>query len=203
MISFTYPEYHLMNQLLKNRELQLFAKMKSGNKESFNYFFDYYYSGLCIYANQYTGDLSTSEEVVQDVFVRFWEKRTGIEINKSVRFYLFRAVYNQCMNLLKHKKIEQLYFRQNAEKYINLYEEQWSLYNESELRFILDQAISKLPSRCREVFELSRFENLKNKEIAEKLGISEKTVENQITKALKVLREELKDFLPFFLIYLS
>ncbi|MGV8094541.1 MAG: sigma factor [Mangrovibacterium sp.] len=137
-----------MNQLLKNRELQLFARMKSGNKESFNYFFDYYYSGLCIYANQYTGDLSTSEEVVQDVFVRFWEKRTRIEINNSVRFYLFRAVYNQCMNLLKHKKIEQLYFRQNAEKYINLYEEQWSLYNESELCLILLGNFTQKPKAC-------------------------------------------------------
>lgn len=192
-----------MNQLLRNRELQLFAEMKSGSKESFNYFFDYYYSGLCLYAKKYTGDLSTSEEVVQDVFVKFWEKRQNIKIENSVRFYLFRTVYNQCMNLLKHKKIEQVYRQQNTVQPDNLYEEQWSLFNESELRHTLDQAISKLPDRCREVFELSRFKNLKNKEIAEKLGITEKTVENQITKALKVLRKELKDFLPLFLMYLS
>jgi RNA polymerase sigma-70 factor, ECF subfamily len=192
-----------MNQLLRNRELQLFAEMKSGRKESFNYFFDYYYSGLCIYANKYTEDLSTSEEIVQDVFVRFWEKRQNIEIENSVRFYLFRTVYNQCMNLLKHKKIERIYRQQNVIRSDNLYEEQWNLFNETELRNILDQVISKLPARCRAVFELSRFENLKNKEIAEKLGITEKTVENQITKALKVLRKELKDFLPLFLMYLS
>jgi RNA polymerase sigma-70 factor (ECF subfamily) len=192
-----------MDQLLRNRELHLFAAMKLGSKESFNYFFDYYYSGLCIYANKYIGDLSASEEIVQDVFVRFWEKRENIEIESSVRSYLFRAVYNQSMNLLKHKKIEYAYCLHNIVNPNNLYEEQWSLFNESELRHVLDQAISKLPARCKEVFELSRFENLKNKEIAEKLGITEKTVENQITKALKVLREELKDFLPLFLIYLS
>ena len=163
--------------------------MKSGNKGSFNYFFDYYYSGLCVYANQYTGDLSTSEEVVQDVFVRFWEKRQSIEIENSVRFYLFRTVHNQCMNLLKHKKIENNYRQQNTFEADNLSEDQWSLFNESELRHILAQAISKLPERCREIFELSRFENLKNKEIAEKLRITEKTVENQITKALNILRK--------------
>ncbi len=192
-----------MNQLLRNRELQLFAEMKSGNKESFNYFFDYYYSGLCIYANNYTGDLSTSEEVVQDVFVRFWEKRQTIDIENSVRFYLFRTVYNQCMNLLKHKKVENNYLQQHEFRSNDLYEEQWSLYNESELRLALDLALSKLPDRCREIFQLSRFENLRNKEIADKLGITEKTVENQITKALKVLRKELKEFLPLFLMYLS
>ena len=189
-----------MNQLLRNRELHLFSEMKSGDKASFNYFFDYYYSGLCVYAKQYTGDLSTAEEVVQDVFVRFWEKRQSIGIENSVRVYLFKAVYNQCMNLLKHKKVERNYLEQNRTE---LYEEQWGLFNESELRQILDQAISKLPDRCREIFELSRFENLKNKEIAKKLGITEKTVENQITKALKILRNELKDFLPLFLMYLS
>lgn len=192
-----------MNQLLRYRELQLFSEMKSGNKGSFNYFFDYYYSGLCIYANQYTGDLSTSEEVVQDVFVRFWEKRQSIEIENSVRFYLFRTVHNQCMNVLKHKKIENNYRQQNAFETDNLCEDQWSLFNESELRNILDQAISQLPDRCKEIFELSRFENLKNKEIAEKLGVTEKTVENQITKALNILRKELKDFLPLFMMYLS
>ncbi|MGQ8335804.1 RNA polymerase sigma-70 factor [Sunxiuqinia sp. A32] len=192
-----------MNQLLRNRELHLFAEMKAGNKESFNYFFDYYYSGLCIYAKNYIGDLSASEEVVQDVFVRFWEKRQNIKIESSVRFYLYKTVYNQCLNLLKHKKIERNYRQNYLIQQNNLFEEQWSLYNESELRHVLNQAMSKLPPRCREVFELSRFENLKNKEIAEKLEITEKTVENQITKALKVLRKELKDFLPLFLMYLS
>lgn len=192
-----------MNQLLRNRELKLFAEMKAGNKDSFNYFFDYYYSGLCVYAKTFTDDLNISEEVVQDVLVRFWEKRHNIEIESSVRFYLFKTVYNQCMNLLKHKKVERNYIQNQKYRECNLYEEQWSLYNETELRQALDNAISKLPERCREVFILSRFENLKNKEIAEKLGITEKTVENQINKALRVLRTELKDFLPLFFIYLS
>lgn len=107
------------------------------------------------------------------------------------------------MNLLKHKKVELHYIQNQKNREDNLYEEQWSLYNETELRQALDNAISKLPQRCREVFVLSRFENLKNKEIAERLGITEKTVENQINKALRVLRMELKDFLPLFLMYLS
>jgi len=192
-----------MNQLLNNRELKLFAEMKAGNMDSFNYFFDYYYSGLCVYAKNFIVDLNISEEVVQDVFVRFWEKRQNIEIESSVRFYLFRTVYNQCMNLLKHKKIERNYIQNQKSREDNLYEEQWNLYNETELRQALDHAISRLPERCREVFILSRFENLKNKEIAEKLGITEKTVENQISKALRVLKTELKDFLPLFLMYLS
>ena len=187
-----------MNQLLKNRELNLFAEMKAGNKDSFNYFFDYYYSGLCVYAKNFTGDLNISEEVVQDVFVRFWEKRENIEIESSVRFYLFRTVYNQCMNLLKHKKVELNYIQSQKNREDNLYEEQWSLYNETELRQALDNAISKLPERCREVFVLSRFENMKNKEIAEILNISIKTVEVHIYKALKYLRKRL-DYLILLL----
>ncbi len=192
-----------MNQLLKDRELQLFEEMKAGSIDCFNYFFEYYYSGLCIYAKAYLGDLSSSEEVVQDVFARFWEKRQAIQITSSVRFYLFKTVYNQCLNNLKHQKVERAYQQQCVIDSFDMQQSQWSLYNEYELRNVLDQAITKLPDKCREVFELSRFDNLKNKEIAEKLGISEKTVENQITKALKVLRKELKDFLPIFLMYLS
>lgn len=191
-----------MNQLLKRKELQLFFEMKLGSNSSFNYFFESYYSGLCIYANKYTGDLSTSEEVVQDIFVRFWEKRQSIDIENSVRLYLFKAVYNQCMNFMKHKKIENNFRWQNTFEADNLPEGQWSLFNESELRYVLDQALSRLPARCKEIFELSRFDNLKNKEIAEKLRITEKTVENQITKALKILRKELKDFLPLFMMHL-
>ena len=102
-----------MSQLVKHRELELFAKMKLGNQEAFNYFFDYYYSGLCIYANRYIGVLSISEEIVQDVFVRFWEKRQLINVESSVRFYLFRSVHNQCLNQLKHRKIERAYFQQS------------------------------------------------------------------------------------------
>ena len=191
-----------MNQLLRNRELQIVTEMKSGSKESFNYFFDYYYSGLCVYANRYLEDLMLAEEVVQDVFVRFWDRRQEIKISNSVRSYLFQTVHNQCLNILKHKKVERNYYQQHAAYFENLCEEQWDLFNEIELRNILNETILKLPERCREVFILSRFNNLKNKEIADQLGISGKTVENQITKALKILRKELKDFLPLFITYL-
>ena len=98
-------------------------------------------------------------------YTKLYEKRQAIQITSSVRFYLFKTVYNQCLNNLKHQKVERAYQQQCVIDSFDMQQSQWSLYNEYELRNVLDQAITKLPDKCREVFELSRFDNLKNKDV--------------------------------------
>jgi RNA polymerase sigma-70 factor (ECF subfamily) len=112
-----------------------------------------------------------------------------------VKSYIFQSVRNKCLDVLKHRKIKDNY----ASKVLNEHEPSneltWDTYVESELYVILIRAIEKLPPECQKVFRYSRIRNFSNKEIAEKLGITVKTVENQISKALKVLRVALKDYL--------
>ncbi len=139
-------------------------------------------------------DLDTAEEIVQDLFVKFWENRVSIKISSSVRSYLFTSVRNGCLNFIKHLKIEESY-----KKYNELERESGSLtvdeeFEGSELEKQIRKAIDQLPPERKKVFIMSRFEGLKYREIAEKSGKSIKTIENQMGKAIKFLRQELADY---------
>ena len=181
------------------QELFLLEEMKAGKEYAFDFFFNYYYPGLCVYAQNLS---SISEEeaknLVQDVFLKFWNHRKKINIRNSVRSYLFTSIKNKCIDHLKQEKKS---FNLNedfiAETKSDVTFETFVL---KELEDLFEASLNKLPERCREIFELSRFEGLKNKEIAAKLNLSEKTVENQMTKALRILKKELKDYLPLFLL---
>jgi len=144
-------------------------------------------------------DFHQAEDIVQNVFLSFWKDRNSIEINESVRAYLFRSVHNRCLDALKHREVILRHnFRSNADN-PSCTEETWETFVEAELYIILLKAMDKLPAECRKVFRYSRIDLLSHKEIAEKLGLSVKTVENQIGKALRILREALKDYLPAWL----
>lgn len=142
----------------------------------------------------YISDKDQAEELVQEVFTNVWVKADSLEIKSSVKSFLFTATRNTCLNFLKHKKVEQQYAGQylHANHHENAVE-----YDELVGR--LEEAMNKIPEKCREIFELSRFEGKRYKEIAEELGLSLKTVENQMGKALKILRNELGDYLPLII----
>lgn len=142
-----------------------------------------------------------AEDIVQGFFVNLWLKSKELEINTSLKSYLFTSVKNKCLDYHKHNKVRENYLDHITES-SSLESSQFNMYIESELNEILSSAMEKLTPRCREIFELSRFSGLKNAEIAEDLNISKRTVELQISNALKILREELKDILPLFLIAL-
>jgi RNA polymerase sigma-70 factor (ECF subfamily) len=182
-------------EIKHNQDLYFFSQLKSGDESAFDYLFNYYYPGLVIYANKFLLNNHLAEEIVQGVFLKLWQDRRYIEINSSVKSYIFQSVRNKCLDVLKHRKIKDNY----ASKVLNEHEPSneltWDTYVESELYVILIRAIEKLPPECQKVFRYSRIRNFSNKEIAEKLGITVKTVENQISKALKVLRVALKDYL--------
>lgn len=174
----------------------LFEQIKRGDEKAFETLFRAYYPFLCMYATQLLKDPSAAEEIVQELFVRLWEKRKDINIETSVKNYLFRAVKNHCLNHVRHSKIKDEYFR-IIQSEQNIFSEE-DFESQTELMQKIDESIASLPEKRREIFRLSRQEGLKYKEIAAKLNVSIKTVETQMGFAIKSLREMLKDFLPIF-----
>jgi RNA polymerase sigma-70 factor, ECF subfamily len=171
---------------------ELYLKLKEGEEKAFQTLFLKYYSAMCRFANQLLNDRELSEEIVQDMFVKIWEKRTVLNIETSVKHYFFRSVRNHCLNHIQHEKIKKQYANkilESANQKINT--EQY--YLEIDLIKRIEKSIASLPPKRREIFRLSREQGLKYKEIADKLGISVKTVEAQMGLALKYLREDLKD----------
>jgi RNA polymerase sigma-70 factor (ECF subfamily) len=147
-----------------------------------------------MYSTQFTTDRTEAEEIVQDFFVRFWQRHQLVSLTDSLKSYLFLSVKNGSLNYLKHKKVEEKYIRQMTELSNQHLVYDPDLYLSSELQEKVKNAIDLLPERCREIFIMSRIRGLKNDEIADDLHISKRTVETQISKALKVLRVELKDY---------
>ncbi len=177
-------------------EIELIESIKNGNHKSFELVFNTYYKRLCTFAFDYTRQLETAEDLVKDFFVTFWKDREKLEIKTSLSGYLFRSVRNASINYLLRNK--------ERNRTISIEEVNWiqTKINEplsrdypfgnllaKELETQIFNAIEKLPEGCREIFKLSRMEDLSHKKIAEQLNISENTVKVQIYRALKCLKE--------------
>lgn len=189
-----------MHRLEKN----IMEKIQQGDKSAFECLFNAYYKKLYNYALNILKDPDLADEVVEETFVRIWESREQIHVQTSIQSYLFRSVYNRCLNQLKHKNIREKH------RLLFMHHTRWDDYNASysfdfplskllnkELEDMVEEAISKLPEQCRTIFIMSRVEEMKHDMIAEKLGISQNTVKTQISRALSKLRKELKEVLPF------
>lgn len=148
--------------------------------------FNQHYNALCNYAYSYLKDFDASEDLVQELFIRIWEKRKDLVEKDAIRYYLYTSVRNNCLTHLKKAKKNILVPLQDedAAECDGLKKED----NQPHPASFLEQALQQLPPKCREVFLLSRVSKQSYLEIADQLGISVKTVENQIGKALKVLR---------------
>ncbi|MEI6681360.1 MAG: RNA polymerase sigma-70 factor [Bacteroidota bacterium] len=173
------------------------------DEQTLAFLFRSHYQGLCRFASGYVKQDEVAREIVQDAFVSLWEKRETIDLTKPVKSYLSATVRNKCLNHLRdHKK-----FSSDLLAMENLAEEagydQPDHLVEQEIRDKIASSIAALPEKCREIFILNRHENLKYQQIAEKLGISVKTVETQMSKALQHMRVHLADYLPtlFFLCF--
>lgn len=168
---------------------------------AFNKLFNEFYSPLCRFAIGFVIDHDSAEEIVQQVYVNLWSKHEQIDTGKSIRTYLYTSVKNRCLNYLRdQKKFRSYYLDVEAELEIPVAEK--DIISEADLNKQITEALDKLPPKCREIFMLCRFEDMKYKEIAEKLNISQKTVEAQMSKALKIMREELKDLFLLLLLLL-
>ena len=182
-------------------EQQVLQTLKEGAESAFEMVFKTYYRPLCQYAYSFLNDRDEAEEVVQAAFINVWDKRQQVEIQTSLKAYLYRIVRNSCLNVIKHEKVKQQHVAHEMIHAESTHEGVSQSVISSELEERISIAMKVLPEQCRLVFQLSRFEELKYSEIAEQLGISVKTVENQIGKALKIMREQLKDYLPVFLMF--
>lgn len=176
----------------------LVESIRNSNQGVFELVFNYYYSGLVVYADQIIKDTVISEDIVQSVFMKLWETRETIEI-RSFRSYFIQCVKNRCIDHLRSLQVKQRFDNRIPEADHLVMEE--DLWTKNELSELIQKAIEDLAPRCREIFWMSRYENLKIAEIAEKLNISKRTVETQISKALKILRIKLVDYLSLFILY--
>jgi RNA polymerase sigma-70 factor, ECF subfamily len=165
--------------------------LASKNSNKFEELFRGLFKPLCGFAIKFTGDLDSAKNLVHEVFIQVWEKFDTLPVDINYKSYLYTSVRNRCLNHIRDKKkfltIENVVESQLVEINTNL--------ETSELELRIESAIASLPEKCRQIFELNRIEGLKYAQIAEKLNISTKTVEAQMSKALGVLREHLSEFL--------
>lgn len=181
----------------------LIADIRNGKHEAYEYLFATYYPRLHNYALRFLADGDAVGDIIQDCFMKLWEKR-GELILQSVGALLFRMVRNQCLNYLRHKALEDSEWLQS----LNLEDHSEQLYSTDflddpdqellfqELKRQVEQTLDALPERSRQIFTMSRFDGMKNREIAEELGISVKVVERHIGRALKMFRRQLRNVQP-------
>ncbi|MCK9618614.1 MAG: RNA polymerase sigma-70 factor [Lentimicrobiaceae bacterium] len=175
-------------------ELFIFERMAEGDQRALRYFFDKYYDSLCNYVNLYIRNRSVSEDLVQDIFIYFWEKRGNLKLETSVKSYLFRASRNKYLNYFRDEKCHhtiEMEVSSKSEIYANSNDNTLDL---KQLEEVINTSINNLAPRCREVYLLHKNDDLSYKEIAFKMNLSVKTVENQMTIALKKLREQLAPY---------
>jgi RNA polymerase sigma-70 factor (ECF subfamily) len=188
--------------MLTTSDKFLIESIKEGNKNAFEFLFKSYYPDLKTYAKNIVNSDVVAEDMVMDVFVRLWELENRLEIKTSLAGYLFTSVHNHCINYLTRNKkrfpavnvetIDKL----NALVSLSGENDAINTINLSELSNRIEAGIEILPDECRKIFLMSRMEGMTNREIAEKLGISENTVKVQIYRALKKFRVILTEFLP-------
>ena len=184
-------------------EQQQIEALVAGDITAFEMIFRTYYQPLCNYAYTFLQDRENAEEIVQSTFLSVWEKRDNLSIRTAVKPYLYAMVRNACLNVIKHEKIKQKHAVEELAIGVHSHDSVSHTIAGSELELKIQEAMEKLPEQCRLVFKLSRFEELKYSEIADQLNISVKTVENHMGKALKIMREQLKDYLPLLIVLMN
>lgn len=165
------------------------------DKSFFEEIFRKYFVALTYYAQKIINDHDSAKDIVHQVFINIWEKRENINLDQPIRSYLYTSVHNRCMNYIRDKDRFHPDDVSDTEIHYRLGFEEPDFLEKQETEARVAQAIAKLPERCGEVFRLNRFEDKKYNEIAEIMKISVKTVEAQMSKALRILREDLKDLL--------
>jgi len=202
-------KFTFLDTLINNEQNMLRSVETDTNKQfsmldlrSFEVLFRQYYQMLCSYAFRFVNDTDTAEEIVQDLFYKLWEKRTELQINTSVKSYLYSAVHNRCLKFIEHRKVENKYKNYYLTHESEIDSEPQNASGINELQGIIDLTIDSLPDRCGRIFRLNRFEGLKYHEIADLLNVSVRTIEVRIGKALHLLRYHLREYLPVIFLLL-
>ncbi|HEY8893681.1 MAG TPA: RNA polymerase sigma-70 factor [Niastella sp.] len=161
-------------------------------------YFQAHFEGLYRYAFTILKNNDDAKDAVQTIFVKFWEKRATIDEQQSIQSYLYTSVYNYCLNVKRNEKVRNTYIQNNASPQYFFND---GLVSRENIKLITE-ALESLPPQCKQIFFKSRFEKKKYTEIAQEMNLSVKTVEVQIGKALKILREQLSEVMILFLLFL-
>lgn len=189
----------------KGSDKILLDGLRDGLEEAYEELFMTYYAQLVVFAQKILVDEDLSRDMVQDVFVMFYEKREELNIHTSLKSHLYQTVRNRCLNQIKRTQIRRDY---NADLFIDKKRQEANFDDkmlETELELRISKIVESLPKQCKRIFEMSRYEGVTNQEIANKLNLSKRTVETQISKALKKLRNQLRghvDVALFFALWL-
>ena len=184
---------------------EILQKIISGDEPSFEKIYRYYFPRLNHFARQYLFDIEASKNIVQDVFTELWATRNTLRIDTNLHAWLFTVTKNKSLKMISHLKSRHNYDNYIKNRELDINYNSLDAFDTStiifeELQIQIKTALEKLPHACRRVFEMNRFEDKKNREIAEELNLSIKTIEAQISKALRSLKSDLKDYLPLFYI---
>ncbi len=174
---------------------EILTMLSNGNQKSIDLLFDNYYTYLCNVIYRAINDASYAEDIVQEIFSDIWRKRESINIQSSLRAYLRRAAVNRSLNHIRKQRMK---FDENEEAIVDIQSDTIDGQKEmekDELEQRIHDCIDSLPPKCKLVFSMSRFENMSYQEIADRLDLSIKTVENQISKALRILRATVQPYL--------
>lgn len=189
---------------------QLLELLQHGDEASFKIVYNHFYSRLFFFVSEYIPNKDIAENILQDTFLSLWEKKLKLVKDTNLNAYLYTIAKNNCLKRLRDAKYKNAIFQsgQLSEYEIELNTGALGKLDTSELIFseieqIIQTTMESLSPQCRQVFELSRFQHKKISEIAEKLGITTKTVEGHITKAIKVFKISLKDYLPLISFFIS
>ncbi|WP_419699519.1 RNA polymerase sigma-70 factor [Mucilaginibacter sp. NFX135] len=185
---------------MDNKEMT--ADLVSENEAVFEQLFKKHFRELHAYAFSLLKDWDVAEEIVQSLFLKLWEKNEWSHIQTSIKSYLYKSVYHESLNYIRRQKVQLKYQTSTAYAMKNDTDDAAGKLKMSELEHHLNNALGKLPEKCRAIFQLSRFQELKYQEIANQLDISIKTVETHMGKALRILRKEMKEFLPLIALML-
>ena len=194
------PLYRAEGMELENESIGTLLAQK--DEAAFEQVFKTHFKRLHAYAFTILRDEIQAEEMVQQVFFKLWERTDNLSLTGSISSYLYRAVHNESLNYIKHQKVRSNHQLNVAYSMKNEVEHPAKKIMAIELEKKIHTALNELPEQCRTIFQMSRFDELKYREIADKLGISVKTVESQMSKALRLLRVKLVDFLIFILLFI-
>lgn len=180
---------------------EIVRKIKAGDQSAFESLYRFFYPRLSYFSGQYLPDAEMANSVAHDVFTELWERRASLENHTNIQAWLFTVAKNKSLKLIGRERSRQRYTDYLKSRQLDVNYQSLAAFNTDtfvfeELQQKVEQALARLSPPVRAVFEKSRFEEKKNREIAEELGISIKTVEAHISKALRLLRTELKDYLP-------
>lgn len=183
----------------KEKILSLFSEIQNGNKLAFNELFLLYYARLLAFAKQYTKNQESAEEITSELFVKIWLKRTGLSSILNPEVYLFIAIKNACLNVIRSEKKRFMFFNEQSNDQLveKIADEGGVKMEDKELKKLLDLAVNSLPDQRKIIFKLVKEDGLKAQEVASILGISVRTVENQLYKAIKTLAESISDYIGY------